>query len=337
MPKMRAIQVSHANGKLELVEREIPNPTAGTVRIKVEACGVCHSDSVVVEGLNPTIKYPKIPGHEIAGIIDEVGPGVTNWKKGQRVGVGWQGGHCHQCDACRRGDFILCQNGKTPGVAYDGGYAEYTIAPIEALALIPDELSAVEAAPLLCAGITTYNSLRNSCARAGDLVAILGVGGLGHLAVQFSSKMGFKTVAIARGAEKEKFVLELGANLYIDSQKCNVAQELKKLGGAKVILATVPDAKTIGSIAEGLGKNGQLIVVGIPSEPVQLNILPLIRARASIKGWSSGTSIDSEDTMNFSALTNVRSMNQIFPLEKAQEAYDLMMSGKARFRVVLVP
>lgn len=337
MPKMRAIQISKPKGKLELVEREIPKPTAGTVRVKVEACGICHSDSMVIDGHFPGIQYPKIPGHEIAGVIDEVGSGVTNWSKGQRVGIGWQGGYCHVCEPCRRGDFILCKNGQIPGISYDGGYAEYMIAPIEALALIPDELSAIEAAPLLCAGITTFNALRNSNARAGDVVAILGIGGLGHLAVQYSAKMGFKTVAIARGADKEALAKKLGAKFYIDSEKGNIAKELQKLGGAKVILSTVTHSQSVSDATEGLANHGKIILLGISPEPIQVGSLPMISSQGSITGWPCGSSIDSEDTMNFSALTDVRSMNQTYPFEKAQEAYDLMMSGKARFRVVLVP
>lgn len=336
MPKMRAIQVSQPNGPFELVERDIPEPAAGTVRIKIQACGVCHSDSMVKEGLFPNIQYPKVPGHEIAGVIDALGAGVTDWSLGQRVGVGWYGGHCNSCEACRRGEFILCIRGKIPGISYDGGYAEYMIAPKEALALIPPELSAVEAAPLLCAGITTFNALRNSYARAGDTVAVLGIGGLGHLGVQFCAKMGFNTIAIARGKDKEPLAKQLGAKHYIDSQSSDVAQELQKLGGAKVILATVTNNNAISAVVGGLGLDGQLIIVGIPFEPIQIQALPLIAGRRSIKGWACGASIDSQDTMNFSALTNVRSMNQTFPLEKAEEAYQFMMSGKARFRVVLI-
>ncbi len=335
MPKMRAVQVSKANGPFELVEREIPTPSPGKVRIKIQACGVCHSDSMLKEGLFPHIQYPRVPGHEVAGIIDAVGEKVTAWSVGQRVGVGWYGGHCNSCEACRRGEFILCKNMKIAGISYDGGYAEYMIAPQEALALIPEELSAIEAAPLLCAGITTFNALRNSIARAGDRVAILGIGGLGHLAVQFCSKMGFNTIAIARGKEKETMAKKLGAKQYINSQISDVAQELQKLGGAKVILSTVTHQGAVSAAIEGLSLDGQLVIVGIPFEPIQISALTLIRGNRSIKGWASGTSIDSEDTMRFSALTGVRSINQTFPLEKAAEAYQLMMSGKAHFRVVL--
>lgn len=336
MPKMRAIQVSKPNGPFEIVEKEIPTPSFGTVRIKVQACGICHSDSLVKEGLFPHIQYPITPGHEIAGVIDAVGEGVIDWSVGQRVGVGWHGGHCNACEACRRGEFILCSRGKIPGISYDGGYAEYMIAPKEALALIPEELSAIEAAPMLCAGITTFNALRNSGARFGDTIAVLGIGGLGHLAVQFCSKMGFNTIAIARGKDKEALAKQLGAKHYIDSQSEDVAKELQKLGGAKVILSTVTNNEAISSVVNGLSNNGQLIIVGVPFEPIQISALSLIMQNRSIKGWASGTSIDSQDTMRFSALNGVRSMNQTFPLEKVEEAYQLMMTGKARFRVVLL-
>lgn len=336
MAKMRVVQVSIAKGPLELVERDIPEPGLGQVRIKVKACGICHSDSITKEGLFPGIQYPRVPGHEVAGVVDALGPNVKEWKIGQRVGIGWHGGHCGYCNSCRRGDFITCQtSAQTPGVTYDGGYADYMIAPKEALALIPDELSFIDAGPLMCAGITTYNALRNSDAKPGDIVAILGVGGLGHLAVQFASKMGFKTIAIARGEDKEAFSKELGAWKYIDSQKSDAAEELKKLGGAKVILSTVTDSKTMSSIADGLGVNGKLIILGVSLEPIQISALPLIAGRRSITGWPSGTSIDSQDTMNFCAMTEIRSMNEVFPLERAKEAYELMISGKARFRVVL--
>ena len=336
MPKMRAVQISQAKGPFELVEREIPVPTEGTVRVKVQACGVCHSDSIIKEGTFPHLQYPRVPGHEVAGVIDELGPKVDGWSVGQRVGVGWYGGHCRICDACRRGDFVLCSRGKITGVSFDGGYADYMIAPMEALALIPDDLSAVEAAPLLCAGITTFNALRNSGARPGDLVAILGIGGLGHLGIQYSAKMGFNTVAIARGKDKEALAKKLGAHHYIDSQSENVAAALKKLGGAKIILSTVTNGPAVSDAIQGLGNNGQLIIVGVPFEPIRLSALSLIFGKNSVKGWSAGTSIDSQDTMAFSAMTGVRSMNQTFPLEKVDEAYQMMMSGKARFRVVLV-
>lgn len=333
--KMRAVQVGYAKGPLELVEKDIPEPGIGTVRIKVEACGVCHSDSLTKEGVFPGIKYPRIPGHEIAGIIDAIGPGVQGWSIGQRVGVGWNGGYCGYCEPCRRGDFTTCENLQIPGISYDGGYAEYMVAPSNALALIPDELSAVEAGPLMCAGITTYNSLRNSGARAGDLVAILGLGGLGHLGVQFASKMGFKTVCIARGKEKEPLAKKLGAHHYIDSQAQNIAKELLALGGAKVVLATVTNGQAMTNTIGGLAPNGRLIVLGAATEPLQVVPFSLIHHRVSICGWPSGASIDSQDTMCFCVLSGVRSMNEVFSLERAEEAYELMIQGKARFRAII--
>lgn len=336
MVKMKAVQISEPNGPFELVERDIPEPSPGTVRIKVEACGICHSDAMVKDGLFPGIQYPRIPGHEVAGVIDAIGEGVEDWSVGQRVGVGWYGGHCNSCEACRRGNFILCSKGKISGISFDGGYAEYMIAPREALALIPDELSAIEAAPLLCAGITTFNAIRNSIARAGDNVAVLGIGGLGHLGIQFCAKMGFNTIAIARGNDKEPLAKQLGAKHYIDSQAQDVAKSLLELGGAKVILSTVTNNEAVSSALGGLGNNGEFIVLGVPFEPIQVNAIPLIMGNRSVQGWASGTSIDSQDTLRFSALTDVRSMNQTYPLEKVEEAYQLMISGKARFRVVLV-
>jgi D-arabinose 1-dehydrogenase-like Zn-dependent alcohol dehydrogenase len=334
--KMRAMQVSKPKGPLELVEREIPEPGPGNVRMKVQACGICHSDSLTKEGLWPGIQYPRVPGHEVAGIIDALGPDVVGWKTGQRVGVGWHGGHCGHCDSCRRGDFVTCQIAMlVPGIAYDGGYADYMIAPAGTLALIPDELSAVEAGPLMCAGITTFNSLRNSGARPGDLVAVLGVGGLGHLGVQFAAKMGFNTVAIARGKDKEALAKKLGARHFIDSQAQDPSAELARLGGAKVILATVTNGNAMSAVLGGLGINGKMIVLGAPHEPLEVPALLLISGRRSIMGWPSGTSIDSQDTLSYSTLTGVRSMNETFPLERAAEAYERMMSGNARFRVVL--
>ncbi len=336
MAKMRVMQVTKAGGHLELVEREITEPGAGQVRIKVEACGVCHSDAMTKEGIWPGIQYPRVPGHEVAGIVDAVGAGVAGWTQGQRVGVGWHGGHCGYCDSCRRGDFVTCQIAfQVTGIAYDGGYAEYMIAPAGALALIPEGLSAIDAAPLMCAGVTTFNPLRNSGARPGDLVAVLGIGGLGHLGVQFAAKMGFKTVAIARGEDKEPLARELGAIHYIDSHAQDPAAELLKLGGARVILATATDNKAMSAVLGGLGVNGKLIIVGVAVEPLQVPTIPLIMGRRSIMGWPSGSPIDSQDTLSFSMLTGVRAMTQVFPLEKAAEAYDLMMSGKARFRAVL--
>ena len=336
MAKMRAVQVTRPKGSLEIVEREIPDPGAGWVRVKIEACGICHSDAMAKEGTWPGIEYPRVPGHEIAGNIDAIGPGVLGWTRGQRVGVGWHGGHCGYCDSCRRGDFVTCQVAlQIPGIAYDGGYAEYMIAPAGALALIPDGLPSVDAAPLVCAGVTTFNSLRNSGARPGDLVAILGIGGLGHLGVQFAAKMGFNTVAIARGLDKEPLARKLGANSYIDSHAQDPAKELLKLGGAKVVLATVTNGDAMSAVLAGLGVNGKLIILGAAAEPLQVPGIPLLMGRRSVLGWPSGSSIDSQDTLFFSAQTGVRSMNEVFPLARATEAYDHMMSGKARFRAVL--
>jgi D-arabinose 1-dehydrogenase-like Zn-dependent alcohol dehydrogenase len=337
MPKMKVVQVAKANAPLELVERDIPEPAPHQVRIKVQACGVCHSDMFTVTGGFPGIQLPRVPGHEVVGLIDALGAQVPEWKKGMRVGVGWHGGHCGHCNSCRRGDFIECSSGQIPGISYDGGYAEYMLAPFEALALVPEELKSADAAPLLCAGITTFNALRHSGARAGDLVAILGVGGLGHLGVQFAAKMGFKTVAIARGADKGPLAKKLGAHIYIDSTTQNAAQELSKLGGARVILATVTDAKSMSSVVAGLGIDGKLLVVGASGEAIEVAPMMLIGGRRSIAGWPSGTAPDSEDTMKFSVQADVRPMIETFPLAKAAEAYQHMMSGKARFRVVLTP
>lgn len=336
MAKMRSMQVTGPGGPFELAERDIPEPSAGAVRVKVQACGVCHSDSFTKEGLFPGIQYPRAPGHEVAGIIDALGADVKGWSVGQRVGVGWHGGHCGYCDSCRRGDFVTCRiAAQVPGIHYDGGYADYMVTPAEALASIPDELSAVEAGPLMCAGITTFNALRHSGARAGDLVGVLGIGGLGHLAVQFAAKMGFKTVAIARGADKGPLATQLGAWQYIDSSVQNPAEELMKLGGAKVILATATSGKAFEAVLGGLGVDGKLLVLGA-ADPIQVSPLDLIGARRSIAGWPSGRSIDSQDTLQFSALTGVRSINETFPLEQAAAAYERMMSGRARFRVVLI-
>lgn len=336
MLRMRAAQIPKMRGPFEIVERDIPEPGAGFVRIKVETCGVCHSDSFTKEGTWPGIQYPRVPGHEVAGIIDAVGAGVAGWTSGQRVGVGWHGGHCGHCDSCRRGDFVTCQIAfQVPGISYDGGYAEYMTAPAGALALIPEGLSAIDAGPLMCAGVTTFNSLRNSGARPGETVAIFGVGGLGHLGIQFASKMGFKTVAIARGKDKEPLARELGAWRYIDSQAQDAAAELAKLGGARVILATVTSGKAMSAILGGLGVNGKLIVIGAAADPLEAPTGPLIAGRRSIVGWPSGMSIDSQDTLSFSVTSGVRVMTEVFPLERAAEAYDRMMSGKARFRTVL--
>jgi D-arabinose 1-dehydrogenase-like Zn-dependent alcohol dehydrogenase len=336
MAKMRAMQVRNPKEPFELVEREIPEPGSGQVRLKVQACGICHSDSLTKEGLWPGIEYPRIPGHEVAGVVDAIGPNVRGWQAGERAGVGWHGGHCGYCDSCRRGDFVTCQIApQITGISFDGGYADYMIVHAGALVRIPEKLSPVEAAPLVCAGITTYNSLRNSGARAGDVVAILGIGGLGHLGVQFAARMGFHTIAIARGADKGPLAKKLGAHIYIDSQKEDAGAELLKMGGAKIILATVTSGPAMSSVLGGLAVNGKLIVLGAPHEPLEVSAALLIGGRRSIAGWPSGSSIDSEDTLSFSALTDVRSMNEIFPLERAAEAYERMMSGQARFRVVL--
>jgi D-arabinose 1-dehydrogenase-like Zn-dependent alcohol dehydrogenase len=332
---MRSVQVSKPRAPFEIVERDIPEPGVRQVRIKVQACGICHSDSFTKEGLFPGIEYPRVPGHEIAGVIDAVGRDVIEWKAGQRAAVGWHGGHCGHCESCRRGDFITCSYAQIPGISYDGGYADYMIAPAEALAIIPDELSATDAAPLMCAGITTYNALRNSGARVGDIVAILGIGGLGHLGVQFAAKMGFRTIAIARGKDEEELVKKLGARLYIDNRSQNAVEELNKLGGAKVILATVPSGKAMSEILGGLAVNGKLVIIGASDQPIEVPPILFVLGRRSLVGWPSGTSIDSQDTLSFSVLSGVRSMNEVFPLERAAEAYELMMNGKARFRCVL--
>jgi D-arabinose 1-dehydrogenase-like Zn-dependent alcohol dehydrogenase len=332
---MRAVQVSSANGPFELVMRDTPTPGPGQVRIKVQACGICHSDSFTKMGAFPGIQFPRVPGHEVVGLLDAVGSEVPEWKVGMRVGVGWHGGHCGHCASCRRGDFITCATGQIPGISYDGGYADYMIAPFEALAAIPDELTSAQAAPLLCAGITTFNALRHSGAGPGDLVAVLGIGGLGHLGVQFAAKMGCHTVAIARGTDKEPLARQLGAQHYIDSTTQNVASELTKLGGARVILATLTDAKSMSDAVGGLGVDGKLMVIGASMQAIEVPPLALISLRRSIAGWPSGTASDSEDTMDFSVLSNIRPLIETFPLELATEAYERMMSGKARFRVVL--
>jgi D-arabinose 1-dehydrogenase-like Zn-dependent alcohol dehydrogenase len=332
---MKAAQVPKAGGDFEIVEREIPIPLAGQVRIKVQACGVCHSDALTKEGQWPGIEYPRVPGHEIAGIVDELGAGVTEWKKGQRVGVGWHGGHDGTCRECRRGDFRNCVNVKIPGISYDGGYQQYMVAPTDAVVSMPDGLNDVEAAPLLCAGITTYNALRRSGAMPGDLVAVLGIGGLGHLGIQFANKFGYRVAAIGRGSESAALAKKLGASVYIDNKVTNPAEELQKLGGAQVILATAPSSKAMSALIDGLGPNGKLIVVGVTTEPLQVTPVQLITGSRSIQGWTSGTPADEEDTLRFAELTGVRPMIETYPLEKAAEAYARMMSGEAKFRVVL--
>ncbi|MEO6392011.1 MAG: alcohol dehydrogenase [Pyrinomonadaceae bacterium] len=335
MPKMRAAQVTSAGGPIEIVEREIPTPGPDQVRIRVQACGICHSDSLTKDGLVPGIKYPRVPGHEVAGIIDAIGTAVEGWTEGQKTGVGWHGGYCGRCDNCRRGNFFGCEWNQVTGIRYDGGYAEYMVTHHSALARLPDGISAIEAGPLVCAGVTTFNSLRNSGARPGDLVAVLGLGGLGHLGVQYAAKMGFKTVAIARGDEKEALARQLGAHYYIDSWAQDVAAELNKLGGAQIVLATVTNAEAMTATIGGLALNGKLMVLGAPPEPLAVSGLILLGGRKSVAGWYSGTSIDSQDTVGFSLLAGVRAMTEVFPLDQAAAAYDRMMSGDARFRVVL--
>ena len=332
---MKAAQISKPGGDFEIVEREIPKPGPGEVRIKVQACGVCHSDVFTKEGWWPGLQYPRVPGHEVAGVVDELGAGVSGWSVGQRVGVGWHGGHDGTCVSCRRGDFGNCKNMKIAGISYDGGYQQYMLAPVEALTSIPDGLSDVDAAPLLCAGITTYNALRRNGALPGDLVAVLGVGGLGHLGIQFANKFGYQVAAIGRGAESEPLAKKLGAHVYIDNAATKPAEALQKLGGAQVILATAPSSKAITDVIDGLGPNGKLIVVGVEAEPIQVTPVQLVTGSRTIRGWASGTPADAEDTLHFSELTGVRAMIETYPLEKAAEAYARMMSGKAQFRVVL--
>jgi D-arabinose 1-dehydrogenase-like Zn-dependent alcohol dehydrogenase len=335
---MRAAVVPSAQDhRLEMRDVPVVEPGPGQVRIKIEASGICHSDAITVYNVFPNIPFPRVPGHEIAGRIDALGPQTPGWSVGERVGLGWHGGHDGTCDRCRRGDFITCRNQQVPGIAYDGGYEQYVIAPVVALARIPDELTAQEAAPLMCAGLTTFNSLRHSPARAGDVVAILGVGGLGHLGVQFASKMGFRTVAIARGRDKEEFARSLGAMHYIDSQTSDVGAELQKLGGAKVVLSTITVASAMEPVLSGLDVNGQLLVVGAAPEPLPVDTGAMISTRSSVKAWPSGTCADSEDTLRFAVQTGVRAMIETLPLERAPEGFERMMSGKARFRVVLEP
>jgi D-arabinose 1-dehydrogenase-like Zn-dependent alcohol dehydrogenase len=335
--KMRVVQVPRAHAPLELVEREVPQPGAGSVRIRVEACGICHSDVMTKDGYVP-VEYPRVPGHEVAGVIDALGAGVEGWQVGDRVGVGWHGGHCGRCDMCRRGDFLTCTVApRVPGISYDGGYAEYMVAPAQVLARLPDGLSATEAGPLMCAGVTTYNALRNSGARAGEVVAVLGVGGLGHLGVQYAARMGFATIVVARGRDKEPLAKRLGAVDYVDSEKQDVAAELTKIGGAKVILATAPSGKAMSAAVAGLAPNGKLVVVGAAADSIEVSPLLLIPGRRSIVGWPAGTAIDSQDTLQFSARSGVRSMNEVYPLERAADAFERMTSGRARFRVVLDP
>jgi D-arabinose 1-dehydrogenase-like Zn-dependent alcohol dehydrogenase len=333
--KMKAAQISKAGGDWELVERDIPEPGRGQVRVKVEACGICHSDMLIKDGIWPGLQYPRVPGHEIAGRIDAVGDDVTSWAVGQRVGVGWHGGHCFVCEQCRRGDFAMCVNRKVTGIDFDGGYATHVIVPAAALAAIPDDLPAEEAGPFMCAGVTVFNALRNSGARAGEVVAVHGIGGLGHLGVQYARRMGFNTVAINRGKDKEELARQLGAHSYIDATAQDVVAELQKLGGASVILATAPNAQAISGLVDGLAPSGKLLVPAAPSEPLSINVFSLIMKRSSVAGWYSGTAKDSQDTLEFSALSGVHPMIEKYPLHKVAEAYEQMHSGRVRFRVVL--
>ncbi|MGO9084817.1 MAG: alcohol dehydrogenase [Candidatus Sulfotelmatobacter sp.] len=335
MTQMKVAQVSSPGADFQIVERAIPEPDRGHVRIKVQACGVCHSDVLTKDGLWPGIEYPRVPGHEVAGVVDELGNGVSAWKKGQRVGVGWHGGHDGTCRECRRGDFRNCRNQKVCGISYDGGYQQYMVAPAEALVAIPDSLGDADAAPLLCAGITTYNALRHSGAMPGDLVAVQGIGGLGHLGVQFANKFGYKVAAIGRGSENEILAKKLGASVYIDSTSTNAAEALQKLGGAQVILATAPNSKAMSELIDGLGPNGKLMVIGATFDPIEVTPIQLINGSRTIQGWAAGAPADSEDTLHFAELSGVRPMIETYPLEQAAEAYARMLSGKAQFRVVL--
>jgi D-arabinose 1-dehydrogenase-like Zn-dependent alcohol dehydrogenase len=335
MARNLAVQVSKAGGDFELIERDIPQPGPGEIRIKVQVCGVCHSDVLTKQGGFPGMTYPRVPGHEVVGIVDEVGNAVSEWKKGDRVGVGWHGGHCFVCDSCRRGDFMTCQNESITGLLRDGGYQQYMLARHEAVALVPEGLDSADAGPLMCAGVTTFNSLRHSKARVGDLVAVQGVGGLGHLGIQYAAKAGYRVVAIGRGPENEALAKKLGAFAYIDSKAGRVADELKKLGGARVILATAPNSKAMAETIDGLSVDGTLLVVGAPFEPMPVSVLSLILARRAIQGWPAGTARDSQDTLEFSKFSGVRPMIEKYPLEKVKEAYERMESGHAEFRVVL--
>jgi len=332
---MKSVQVPRPGADFEVVEREIPKPGPHQVRIRVQACGICHSDVFTKEGQWPGIQYPRVPGHEVVGVIDELGAEVAEWKKGQRVGVGWHGGHDGTCRACQRGDFRNCENLKVPGINYDGGYQEFMVAPVEAVVAIPESLTSVEAAPLLCAGITMYNSLRHSGAMPGDLVAVQGIGGLGHLGIQFADKFGYRVAAIGRGSENAELAKQLGASVYIDSASANVAETLQKLGGARVILSTAPSSKAMSEVFDGLGPNGKLMVIGVAAEPLEITPVQLVTWSRSIQGWASGTSADEEDTLRFAELTGVRPMIETYPLERAAEGYARMMSGNARYRVVL--
>jgi alcohol dehydrogenase/propanol-preferring alcohol dehydrogenase len=335
MSKMKAVQVVEPGAPFEVVEMDVPEPQPGEVRVKVEACGICHSDAFVKEGMMPNIPYPRVPGHEVVGRVDKVGDGVEMWEEGQRVGIGWHGGHCFDCDPCREGDFIQCENAKITGIHFDGGYAEYTVAPSDALAAVPHTLDSVDAAPLLCAGITVFNALRNTDAGPGDLVAVQGIGGLGHLAVQYAKEFGFEVVALSRGTDKKELALKLGADAYIDTEAADPADQLQEMGGARVILATAPNSAAISSVVGGLRRNGNLLVVAASGEPIEVSPLALIQGRRSVSGWPSGSASDSEDTMEFSALRGITPMIETFPLDHAQRAYEKMMESDVRFRAVL--
>jgi D-arabinose 1-dehydrogenase-like Zn-dependent alcohol dehydrogenase len=332
---MKVAQISKPGGDFEIIEREISKPGPAEVRVKVQACGICHSDAFTKDGSWPGIQYPRVPGHEVVGVVDEIGDRVTDWRKGQRVGVGWHGGHDGTCRACQRGDFRNCQNGKVPGISYDGGYQQYMVAPVEGVVPIPESLSDTDAAPLLCAGITMFNSLRHSGALPGDLVAIQGIGGLGHLGIQFAQKFGYRVAAIGRGAENEPLAKKLGASFYIDSKLTNAATVLQKLGGAQVVIATAPSSKAMSELFDGLGPNGKLMVIGAAFDPLEITPIQLITGSRSVQGWASGTTADEDDTLRFAELTGVRPMIETYPLEKAAEGYERMLSGKAQFRVVL--
>ena len=332
---MKVAHVSKPGADFQIVEREIPEPGAGQVRIKVQACGVCHSDVFTKEGLWPGIQYPRVPGHEVTGLIDELGAGVSEWTKGQRVGVGWHGGHDGTCIVCRRGDFANCPNAKVSGASFDGGYAEYMVAPDAAVARMPESLDPAEAAPLMCAGVTTFNALRHGGALPGDLVAVQGIGGLGHLGVQFAQKLGYKVAAVGRGSEAAALARKLGAHVFVDSVATNAAEELQKLGGARVILATAPSAKAMSGLVDGLGPNGTMLVVGAGADPIEVMPTQLIRGKKNIQGWYAGIATDSEDTLRFAEISGVRPMIETFPLARAAEAYARMMSGKVQFRAVV--
>jgi len=334
---MKAAQIQKAEGEFQLVELDKPKPKSNEVLIKVEACGICHSDAFVKDGTFPGLEYPRVPGHEVIGTIEDLGDHVNSWNKNQRVGVGWHGGHCFECEPCRRGDFISCQNAKVSGISYDGGYAEYMCAPQEALVGVPDELSSVEAAPLLCAGITVYNALRNSGIKAGDLVAIQGIGGLGHLGIQYAHKMGMRTVAISTSDDKKDLAKELGAHHFINAKSDNAAEKLQELGGAKLILGTAPSGKAMTSVIGGLGVDGELLMVGATPESVEVNPMEMLTGRKSVAGWPSGTPTDSEDTLKFSALFDTKPMIEEYDLDNVKEAYERMINNKSKFRVVLKP